>query len=139
MSNTLCHYLKRNHDQGIIDFCLRARVERNAVSFYIRPADRDGETCDYFVIGNLTINASVNDVIADFATALKADCAKFGPMPDSSCPKCMTVQHGTYLEYPWFAAFDGGREPNTVNGPGEYWASGIQTCFECGHQWEAGG
>lgn len=78
MANTLGHYLKRHHEKGIIDFCLRSRDEGTATSFYIRPADRDGETRDYFVIGNLTIDASVNGIISDFATALKADCSECG-------------------------------------------------------------
>ena len=140
MANTLGHYLKRCYEQGIIDFCLRAREDAPGVtSFYIRPANQDGETIDYFVIGNLTIQAAVDGIISDFSTALKADCQTFGVMPDASCPKCNTVQSGTYLEQPWFVPLLGGKEPNSPNGPGEYWVEGIQTCFECGYQWEVGG
>ena len=137
---TLGRYLYECGKRGIIDFCLRAREEPGGVtSFYIRPANQDGETLDYFVIGNLTIQSAVNGVISDFQTALKADCQSFDIMPNASCPKCSTVQIGTYLETPWFVRLLGGREPNTPNGPGESWAAGIQTCFECGHQWEVGG
>lgn len=140
MSKTLGRYLYEYGKRGIIDFCLRAREEQGGVtSFYIRPADRDGETTDYFVIGNLTIQAAVDGIISDFSTALKADCQTFDAMPDASCPKCSTVQTGAYMERPWFVPLDGGKEPNSPSGPGEYWVEGIQTCFECGHQWEVGG
>jgi hypothetical protein len=130
-------YLHNNVKRGVIDFRLRVREESNgAASFYIHPYDQSGETADYYVIGELVINAVVDGVITDFASALRADCSEFGHVPNLSCPKCCTVQHGTMLEPPYFVRKNGGRQPNTENGTGEWWVEGVQTCFECGYQWE---
>lgn len=138
MANTLGHYLKRNYEKGIIDFSLRAHVDdHGVVSFYIRPMYTNGETTDYYIIGGLTIEAAVNGIVSGFLPAITVDCAGFAmELPSDSCPKCHTVQSGTLGEKPWFVAIRGGKQPNTPDGPGESWVDGIQTCFECGHQWE---
>ena len=48
-------YFKRAHATGVIDHALRSSVdERGRVSFYIHPANADGETRDYEVRHNLT-------------------------------------------------------------------------------------
>ena len=135
---TLGRYLYECGKRGVIDFTLRAREEPGGVtSFYIRPAGRDGETVDYYVVGGLTIESAVDGQVLGFPPALVADCAEFAmELPGDSCPKCHTVQLGTLGESPWFVAIRGGRSPNTPDGPGESWVVGIQTCFECGHQWE---
>ena len=52
------------------------------------------------------------------------------------CPICLSDLLGIMYERPWFEMTDGGRSPSTPDGPGESWAIGIQTCPECGHQWE---
>lgn len=138
MTNTLGHYLKRCNEKGIIDFCLRAQLsECGTTRFYIRPANQDGETLDFHVVGELVISAIVDGVIAGFAPSIIADCAEFAlELPNDSCPKCHTVQLGALGEKPWFVAIRGGRQANTPDGPGKSWVDGIQTCFECGHQWE---
>lgn len=137
MTNTLGYYLKRYYEQGIIDFSLRSHQESAGVMrFYIRPENQNGETADFHVVGDLTISSVVDGVIHQFPVALIADCAEFAmELPGDSCPKCHTVQLGTLGETPWFVAIRGGRSPNTPDGPGESWVDGIQTCFECGHQW----
>jgi hypothetical protein len=50
---TFEEYLKKHHDLKIIDHALRAAVdEKGQVTFYIHPADRDGDTLDFLVQGN---------------------------------------------------------------------------------------
>ena len=52
---TLEQYFKDAFARGVIDHALRALVdESDRVSFYIHPANADGETCDYEVRNNLT-------------------------------------------------------------------------------------
>lgn len=138
MASTFGHYLKRCYEQGIIDFSLRCHQESARVMrFYIHPTGQDGGTEDFHVVGDLTISSVVDGVIRPFPVALIADCAEFAmELPNDSCPKCHTVQLGTLGEKPWFVSIRGGRMPDTPDGPGESWVDGIQTCFECGHQWE---
>lgn len=53
MERTFEQYLRDAHAAGAIDHAVRARVDPNgAVSFYIHPAGRDGETLDFVVGGN---------------------------------------------------------------------------------------
>jgi hypothetical protein len=54
MTKTLEQYLKDAIEAGAIDFRIRASVSDGCVSFYIHPLDRDGETRDFQVRGNLT-------------------------------------------------------------------------------------
>lgn len=138
MTETLGNYLRRCHESGIIDFSLRASEDAAGVMrFYIHPSSQNGDTVDFHVIGNLVINSLVSGAVQPFPIPLIADCAEFAmELPNDSCPKCHTVQLGTLGEKPWFVAIRGGRTPSTPDGPGESWIDGIQTCFECGHQWE---
>jgi hypothetical protein len=54
MDKTLEKYLKDALARGVIDHTLRAGIdERGRVSFYIHPANTDGETRDYEVRNNL--------------------------------------------------------------------------------------
>ncbi|HCB13624.1 MAG TPA: hypothetical protein DEP36_08690 [Gammaproteobacteria bacterium] len=71
------------------------------------------------------------------ATVLGCDIRFEKPDMQWRCPNCLSDLSGIMYERPWFEATDGGREPNTSYGPGESWVIGIQSCPECGHQWEA--
>jgi len=45
---TLDKYIKENHERGIIDHALRANVDENGrITFYIHPANAEGDTLDY--------------------------------------------------------------------------------------------
>ncbi len=50
--DTFQEFLERGEKRGIIDFTLRVmRTPQGDLDFYIRPANRDGETADYTVSG----------------------------------------------------------------------------------------
>lgn len=113
-------------------------VDNNAVSFYLHPIGKDGDTADYYVVGNLTFPAQGADgVKRTMAHALIAANDGFkDPMPDFSCPKCSSVYD--IFERPWFMPIAGGMQPHTDSGPAESWVIGVTTCPHCGHQWEVG-
>lgn len=55
-------YLKECHAEGIIDFHIRTQItvssDKDIITFYIHPQDRDGKTLDFAVSGNnLTDNS----------------------------------------------------------------------------------
>lgn len=50
---TLEQYLKDNTVNGVIDHSIRAQVTPEGVTFYIHPSDRDGDTLDFRVEGNV--------------------------------------------------------------------------------------
>lgn len=130
MTKPLSQYLKDALDQGIQDFRLKIFSHQpGAVQVYIHPYDKDGDTADYFVVGNLTVPAMANGVIGSLEAAIVADCEGFKmPMPDLTCPKCHTQLSSAYMSTPWFVSTE-------VAPPGEnYWERGIQTCDICGHQ-----
>jgi hypothetical protein len=70
------------------------------------------------------------------ADVLGCDIRFEKPDMEWRCPNCFSDLLGIMYERPWFEMTDGGRSPSTPDGPGESWAVGIQTCPECGHQWE---
>lgn len=138
--HTFARYLYEGHKRNVTDFRLAVREVDGVMQFYIHPLGRDGETVDFFAVGNHLIPASVKGVIGDFLTAIQADCEGFkNPQALAYCPKCQADLFRILLERPWYVAVNGGREPNTPNGPGEAWTTGVQTCPECGHQWDAEG
>lgn len=137
---TFARYLYEFYKRNIIEFRLAVREVDGVTSFYIHPLSRDGETVDFYAVGNLLIPAAVDGVVSDFASALKADCDQFVAAPRlSRCPKCQGDLLGFIFDERWYVAIDGGISPNTPDGPGEAWVLGIQTCPDCGHQWEVEG
>jgi len=141
MTKTLSQYLKDANDQGIQDFRLKIySTQPGAVQVYIHPCDKNGDTGDYFVIGNLAVPAIANGVIGSLEAAILADCEGFtDQMPDPVCPKCHSVFEDTYLQKPWFVATGGGVMPSTPSDPEQHWVEGVQTCSHCGHQFEVEG
>lgn len=98
---TLGRYLYECGKRGIIDFSLRAREEPGGVtSFYIRPADRDGETLDYYVVGGLTIEGSTlrapdgahDDRADSYALAHAGRSRKVTPACQNLKRKCRAVE-----------------------------------------------
>lgn len=132
---TLQQYFAKAQSDNIanVNFTLTVTGKADGyVQFYIRPIDRDGQTEDFYLVGNQLIPAPVGGVVVDFETAVKADLAQFGKRrePDE-CSKC-----GARLdpEGEHSMCIDGGVSPNTPDGPGEPWAEFVYMCPECGHQ-----
>ena len=49
---TLEQYLRDCYTANVIDHSVRCRVVGDAVTFYIHPAGKDGDTLDFLVNGN---------------------------------------------------------------------------------------
>ncbi len=137
---TLGRHLYECHKRNIVDFRLAITERDGVMYFYMHPLGRDGETLDFYVVGNLLIPAAVDGVVSDLFAAMKADCDQFMATPGlSRCPKCQGDLLGFMFDARWYVAIDGGMGVDTPDGPGEAWVLGIQTCPECGHQWEVEG
>jgi len=50
---TLEEYFKENLKGNVIDFSLRAQETGDGIEFYIHPMNRDGDTMDFSVRGNM--------------------------------------------------------------------------------------
>lgn len=52
-TNDLENFFRANFNDLVIDYSIRVQVEMDgAVTFYIRPQDKNGETLDFRVMGN---------------------------------------------------------------------------------------
>jgi len=129
MTKPLSQYLKDENGLGTTDFRLKiCSTQAGAVQFCIHPYDKDGDTGDYFIIGNLTVPINTHSA-NQLESAIYTDCAGFkAPMPDLTCPKCHVALSSAYMSVPWFIRTE-------VAPPGKnYWEKGVQTCDICGHQ-----
>lgn len=137
--DTLATYLRGARTADAVDHVVRLfEVVDGCPLIYIRPVGVNGQTLDFYVVGNRLIPAAIDGKgVVSLAEALRADCAPFAERPRFGwCLKCQAAIHEDLLEAPFYVAVAGGRSPNTADGPGEAWARGIQTCPNCGHQWE---
>lgn len=134
MNKPIGQYLHEASEAGITDFRLRIFRSGKMARIYIHPYDQNGETVDYYVIGNLLLPYANEG----FATAFQRFVSGLqDPMPNLSCPLCHSVIGDVLYERPWFVALRGGMTPGTHNEPAEPYVEGVQLCPECGYIWEA--
>lgn len=62
-----------------------------------------------------------------------------GPNSAEYCPHCGAYVLDVLYDPTYYTATNGGRMPNTPDGPGESWVEGVQECPECGGTWELDG